>query len=115
MTGRRRRPFDLGKDADLVLYNHDPLSAYAIVQKTLIDGRVYFDLQKDIADRAAHEKEKKDLIAKEKKAGEKKDADKKADEKKPGDKKPDEKKTEEKKPDDKSKPPQSEDVIGGGL
>ena len=106
---------DVGKDADLVLYNHDPLSAYAIVQKTLIDGRVYFDLQKDIADRAAHEKEKKDLIAKEKKAGEKKDADKKADEKKPGDKKPDEKKTEEKKPDDKSKPPQSEDVIGGGL
>jgi imidazolonepropionase-like amidohydrolase len=63
---------DTGKDADLVIYNHDPLSAYAVVQKTLIDGRVYFDRQRDIAGRPALEKEKKALIEKEKKAGEKK-------------------------------------------
>lgn len=50
---------DVGKDADLVIYNHDPLSAYAVVQKTLIDGRVYFDRQRDIAERPALEKERK--------------------------------------------------------
>ena len=60
---KRVSSIDVGKDADLVIYNHDPLSAYAVVQKTLIDGRVYFDREKDIAGRAALEKEKKDLLA----------------------------------------------------
>src|ERR1700675_1400470 len=36
---KRVGSIDPGKDADLVIYNHDPLSAYAVVQKTLIDGR----------------------------------------------------------------------------
>jgi imidazolonepropionase-like amidohydrolase len=63
---------DTGKDADLVIYNHDPLSAYAVVQKTLIDGRVYFDRQRDIAGRADLEQEKRTLLEKEKKAAEKK-------------------------------------------
>jgi hypothetical protein len=94
----------VGKDADLVIYNHDPLSAYAQVQKTLIDGRVYFDRQRDVADRANLEKEKKALLDKEKKAGEK--------EKKPGDRKPGEKKPDAK-PDDNAKPPQDDDVDGG--
>ena len=40
---------DVGKDADLVIYNHDPLSVYAVAQKTLIDGQVYFDRQRDIS------------------------------------------------------------------
>ena len=97
---------DVGKDADLVIYNHDPLSAYAQVQKTLIDGRVYFDRQRDITDRAANEKEKKALMDKEKKASEK--------EKKPGDHKPGEKKPDAK-PEDKSKSPQDEAVSGGVL
>src|ERR1700736_6650794 len=79
---------DAGKDADLVIYNHDPLSAYAVVQKTLIDGRVYFDRQRDIADRPVREKEKKALLEKEKKAGEKKPD---AATPKPGEKKPEEK------------------------
>lgn len=95
---------DVGKDADLVIYNHDPLSAYAQVQKTLIDGRIYFDRQRDLADRANNEKEKKALMDKEKKASEK---DKKPVDHKPGEKKPDAK------PDDKSKPPQDEAVSGG--
>src|SRR5580765_5822857 len=81
---KRVGSIDVGKDADLVIYNHDPLSAYAVVQKTLIDGRVYFDRQRDIAERDAREKEKKELMEKEKKAEEKKSSEKKPDEKKSG-------------------------------
>jgi len=92
---KRVGSIDVGKDADLVIYNHDPLSAYAVAQKTIIDGRVYFDRAKDIADRAEREKEKKALLQKEKKE---KAAEKKSEGKKPEGKKPDEKKPEEKKP-----------------
>jgi imidazolonepropionase-like amidohydrolase len=95
---KRVGTIDTGKDADLVIYTHDPLSAYAVVQKTLIDGRVYFDRQRDIADRADREREKKALLEKEKKAAEKK---------------PDKKKPEEKKPEDKPKPSQADGVFGG--
>jgi adenine deaminase len=63
---KRVGSIDVGKDADLVIYNHDPLSAYAVVQQTLIDGRVYFDRKRDITDRANLEKEKKALMQKEK-------------------------------------------------
>jgi imidazolonepropionase-like amidohydrolase len=118
---------DVGKDADLVIYNRDPLSAYAVVQKTLIDGRVYFDRQKDIADREAREKEKKALLEKEKKAGEKKpEAGAEGGKKQPA-AKPEEKKPEEKKPEEKPKAPQPtptdanlshsgpESVSGGAL
>src|SRR5690242_16298461 len=92
---KRVGTIDVGKDADLAIYNHDPLSAYAVVQKTLIDGRVYFDRQRDISNRAEIEKEKKALLQKEKKE---KAAEKKSEGKKPEGKKPDEKKPEEKKP-----------------
>jgi imidazolonepropionase-like amidohydrolase len=98
---------DVGKDADLVIYNHDPMSAYAVVQKTLIDGRVYFDRDKEIAGRGALDQEKKDLLAKAKKAAEKEKKPDEAGEKK-GEKKP-----EEKKPEEKPKPPQAEDEQGG--
>jgi imidazolonepropionase-like amidohydrolase len=54
----------VGKDADLVLYDKHPLSVYAVVQKVLIDGRVYFDRAQDIARRAELEKEKKELAEK---------------------------------------------------
>src|SRR5712675_2201901 len=104
---KRVGSIDAGKDADLVIYNHDPLSAYAVVQKTLIDGRVYFDRQRDIADRPVREKEKKALLDKQKKAAEKKPESGDA-AKKPGEKKPEEKK------EDKPKPPQSALVLGGG-
>ena len=104
---KRVGSIDTGKDADLVIYNHDPLSAYAVVQKTLIDGRVYFDRQRDIADRTVREKEKKALLDKQKKAAEKKPESSDA-AKKPGEKKPEEKKEE------KPKPPQSTLVLGGG-
>ena len=106
---KRVGSIDVGKDADLVIYNHDPLSAYAVVQKTLVDGRVYFDRERDIADRANLEKEKKSLLEKEKKAREKK-----PDEKKPEDKKLSAK-PDEKKPEEKPKPPQEKAVTGGAL
>jgi imidazolonepropionase-like amidohydrolase len=107
---KRVGTIDVGKDADLAIYNHDPMSAYAVVQKTLIDGRVYFDRQRDISERAEHEKEKKALIDKFKKATEKKPEEKKSDAagQKPAEKKPEEKKPEVKKPEEKPKPPQSD-------
>jgi imidazolonepropionase-like amidohydrolase len=83
---------DVGKDADLAIYNHDPLSVYAVVQKTLIDGQVYFDRQRDITQRAELEKEKQALLDKEKKANEEKKSEEKP----------------EKKPEQKKKPPKSD-------
>jgi imidazolonepropionase-like amidohydrolase len=103
---KRVGTIDAGKDADLVIYNHDPLSAYAVVQKTLIDGRVYFDRQRDIAERGEREKEKKALLDKEKKSGEKKPDATVNIGQKPEEKRPDAKKPEEKKPEEKPKPPQ---------
>jgi imidazolonepropionase-like amidohydrolase len=94
---------EVGKDADLVIYDHDPLSAYAVAQKTIIDGRVLFDRDKDIAGRATLEKEKQGLLAKEKKAEEKKSDEKKPDAAKKPEHRPDAKT--DAKPDDKPKPP----------
>jgi len=34
---------DVGKDADLSIWDKDPLSSYAKVEKTIIDGEVFFD------------------------------------------------------------------------
>jgi imidazolonepropionase-like amidohydrolase len=106
---KRVGSIDVGKDADLVIYNHDPLSAFAVVEKTLIDGRVYFDRAKDIAGRAALEKEKKELQEKAAKAREQE----KEKEKKPEEKKAEEKKSEEKKPEEKPKSPQGDQLEGG--
>jgi len=66
---KRVGSIEVGKDADFVIYNHDPLSVYAVVQKTIIDGKVYFDRQKDIAGRADLAKEKQALEEKERQAG----------------------------------------------
>ncbi len=38
---------EVGKDADLVLFNEHPLSIYAIAQKTFVDGIKYFDRESD--------------------------------------------------------------------
>ena len=37
----------VGKDADVVLWNQNPLSVYAIAEKTIIDGTIYFDKERD--------------------------------------------------------------------
>jgi len=110
---KRVGSIDVGKDADLVIYNHDPLSAYAVVQKTLIDGRVYFDRQRDIAQRPEREKERKALIDKEKKSAEKKPDATVTVGPKPDEKKPEAKKPEEKKPEEKPKPPALMSSTGG--
>ena len=117
---KRVGTIDVGKDADLAIYNRDPLSAYAVVQKTLIDGRVFFDRQRDIAERSGREKEKKALIEKLKKAAEKKPEDKTPDAtvpigQKPSEKKSEEKKPEEKKPEEKPKPPQSSGIDSAAV
>ena len=106
---------EVGKDADLAIYNHDPLSVYAVAQKVLIDGHVYFDRSQDLAQRAALEKEKQTLLDKEKKKAE---DEKKADENSA--KAPDEgagkkKNPGKKKPDPTSKPPQADAASEGGA
>ncbi|MBI4484230.1 MAG: amidohydrolase family protein [Acidobacteria bacterium] len=57
---------DVGKDADLVLYNAHPLSVYAVPQKVLIDGQVYFDREEDRQRQRALEAEKRKLMEAEK-------------------------------------------------
>ncbi|BDB53117.1 amidohydrolase family protein [Flavobacterium ammonificans] len=52
----------VGKDADVVLWNTNPLSIYAKAEKTIIEGVVYFDIQKDEEQRKAIVKERTTLI-----------------------------------------------------
>lgn len=43
---------EVGKDADVVVWDDHPLSMYAQVQQTFVDGRRYFDAAEDEAKRA---------------------------------------------------------------
>ncbi|WP_291101161.1 amidohydrolase family protein [Flavobacterium sp. UBA5153] len=52
----------VGKDADIVLWNNNPLSIYAKAEKTIIEGVVYFDIQRDESQRLAVAKERNELI-----------------------------------------------------
>lgn len=52
---------DIGKDADLVLWNGHPFSVYSRVELTLIDGEIFFDRQQDLARRAELERERAQL------------------------------------------------------
>ena len=54
---------EVGKDADLAIWNAHPLSVYANVQTTLIDGEIFFDRDRDLAMREARERERKELEA----------------------------------------------------
>ena len=61
-----------GKDADIVLWTDNPLSVYAKVQQTYVDGRCYFDAEKDLELRQRNTQERARLIQKmlsDKKAG----------------------------------------------
>lgn len=49
---------DVGKDADLGLWTAHPLSVYARVEMTFVDGEIFFDRQQDIARRAEFERER---------------------------------------------------------
>jgi len=54
----------VGKDADLVLWSDNPLSIYAKAEKTMVDGRIYFDLEEDIKKREMIEAERARLVQK---------------------------------------------------
>jgi cytosine/adenosine deaminase-related metal-dependent hydrolase len=55
---------EAGKDADIAIFDRHPLSVYAVVQKTLVDGEVYFDLARDLERRAEIEARRKALLEK---------------------------------------------------
>jgi len=52
-----------GKDADFVIWSGDPLSVYSIVEQSWVDGMRQFDRAADLAQRAAIESERVELIA----------------------------------------------------
>jgi imidazolonepropionase-like amidohydrolase len=54
----------VGKDADVVLWSDNPLSIYAKAEKTIVDGVVYFDREKDAEARKKITAEKSRLIQK---------------------------------------------------
>jgi len=54
----------VGKDADFVIWNGPPLSVYAHPEQTWVEGRQYFSIEKDLAEREAIEKERTALIQK---------------------------------------------------
>ena len=51
-----------GKDADVVLWSHHPMSIYAKAEKTIVDGKIFFDIAEDVKKRAAIKEEKSQLI-----------------------------------------------------
>jgi imidazolonepropionase-like amidohydrolase len=53
-----------GKDADVVLWSDNPLSIYAKVQYTIIDGIIYFDHEKDVKMQTEIQKESARIINK---------------------------------------------------
>jgi imidazolonepropionase-like amidohydrolase len=52
----------VGKDGDVVLWSHNPLSIYAKAEKTIIDGTIYFDIEKDLEKRKSIKNEKSKLL-----------------------------------------------------
>lgn len=54
----------VGKDADLVLWSDHPLSIYAVCEKTIIDGTVYFDISQQEEVKATLAEERSRLIQK---------------------------------------------------
>ena len=57
---------EVGKSADLALFDQDPLSNYSKCLRVWIDGHEYFDRDKDLETRPKFEQQKKQLLDKEK-------------------------------------------------
>ena len=55
---------EVGKDADLVVWKGHPLSMQGVVQKTYVDGKLYFDIELDRERQAAIRAEKEALMRK---------------------------------------------------
>jgi imidazolonepropionase-like amidohydrolase len=56
---------EVGKDADLAIWTAHPLSIYARVDTTMIEGEIVFDRQKDLQQREAMKREKDERLKKE--------------------------------------------------
>ncbi len=54
----------VGKDADLVLWSDNPLSIYAVAEKTMVDGRIYYDQETDARKQEQIAQERNRLIQK---------------------------------------------------
>src|SRR5262249_38811588 len=54
---------EVGKDADVVVWNHHPLSSYAIAEQVYIDGIAYYDRKAEERRLTELKKEKSDLAA----------------------------------------------------
>src|SRR4030095_10202092 len=54
----------VGKDADVVLWNNNPLSIYASVEMTLVDGVCFYSMEKDQARQQWMQKERTRLVGK---------------------------------------------------
>lgn len=54
---------EVGKDADVVIWNANPLSVYAMAETTFIDGEIFFDIKRDQAKRDEMAKERAALEA----------------------------------------------------
>jgi adenine deaminase len=61
--GDRTGSIKAGKDADLVLWTDHPLSIYARASKTMVDGTIYFDEEKDAKMKEMIDKERNRIIA----------------------------------------------------
>ena len=53
-----------GKDADLVLWTGNPLSMYSRADKTMVDGVIYFDEEKDAEMKIEIDEERNMIIQK---------------------------------------------------
>lgn len=60
-VGNRVGSIEVGKDADVAIWNAHPLSVFANVETTFIDGEVFFDRQQDLAKRAQVEQQRAEL------------------------------------------------------
>jgi imidazolonepropionase-like amidohydrolase len=60
---KRVGSIEVGKDADVVIWNGDPLSVYSMAETTFIDGEIFFDIKRDQARRAEMAKERAALEA----------------------------------------------------
>jgi len=52
---------EVGKDADVVIWNAHPLSVYSSAETTFIDGEIFFDKKRDLAMREQMARERADL------------------------------------------------------
>lgn len=58
----RTGSLEVGKDADIGIWNAHPFSVYARVERTIVDGVTYFDRQQDVAMRSAKLAEREELM-----------------------------------------------------